>query len=83
MNYPSFRLSVESIQNAFKVKQPKSNIYIQGQLKLDFHFNESTVQACEKCSYQTPNSQTMCYHIAAKHSATKDKCNVFDYSHAC
>ena len=80
MNYPSLSLSIESIQKAFKVKQPKSNIYIQGRPKQDFQLKESPEQICEKCSFKTLNLQTMRYHIASKHSAKK--CNICDFSHA-
>ena len=67
MDYPSLSLSTESIQNAFNVKQPKSNIFIQRLTKKDFQLKESTIQACEQCSYQASNSQTLQYHIMTKH----------------
>ena len=91
MNYPSLSLSIESIQNAFRVKQPRSNIYTQEKPqnslpidslpRKDFQLKESTIQACDQCSHQASNSQTLRYHIMTKHSATKEKCNVCDYSH--
>ena len=81
MDYPSLSLSIESIQNAFKVKQPKTNISIQSLTKKDFQLKESTLQACEQCSHQASNSQTLQYHIMTKHFVKKDKCNVCDYSH--
>ena len=82
MEYPSLSLSVESIQNAFKVKQPGSNNFMQGKPKKNFQLKESTEQTCEKCPFQTSNPQTMRYHIASKHSAMMQKCNLCDYSHA-
>ena len=81
MDYPSLSLSTESIQNAFKIKQPKSISYIPGQPRKNFQFEESTIQKCEQCSHQASNSQTLHYHIITKHSETKEKCNVCEYSH--
>ena len=52
MDYPSLSLSKESIQNAFKVEQLKSNNYLQGQPKKDFHLKESTEQQYERSYVQ-------------------------------
>ena len=48
MDYPSLSLSLESIQNAFKVKQPRPNIKIEGRQKRDFQFKDGTIRDCEK-----------------------------------
>ena len=73
MNYPSLSLSLESIQNAFKVKQSRANIKIEGRQKKDFQVKDGTIQECEKGSFQSSNFQTVSYNIITKRSMAQEK----------
>ena len=71
MDYPSFFLSNDSIQNVFssKVKHRKNGLSTHSEFK------------CKTCEYKTTKKELMRQHNLVKHSGNVNKCSDCNYTH--